>query len=344
MNSAAYKKTLSIAIIISIILISFSVMVGSIYIPFSEVLAIIVKAASGIDVGIATSEVNEILILSLRLPRTILCFLVGAALSLCGQVLQSTLKNPLASAYSLGISSACGLMAVIVMIFYTGAFMYQIMITLGILGGVGCVVIVLVFAKVSDSTLASSTVILSGMVISLFLNAVMTCLASMDTTIVTSIFLFQLGSFAQRGYTGIIALSIILPIILIIFITISKNLDILSFGDDEARVLGVNAPFLKWLCVVLVSILTSVCVSFVGIIGFVDLIVPHIVRRLVGASHKKTIPLNIFIGGSFMLVCDIIARVVISPREVPIGAVTALIGAPFFAFVYLKNKRGQSDA
>ncbi len=318
--------------------------VGSVSVSFSDTLLVISDMIFKTNFSENVLELNKTIISSIRLPRTLLAFLVGGAVSVCGCVLQSVLKNSLASAYSLGVSSASGLFIALVMIFYTGSFMYQFMITAGIIGGFLCVLLVLVFAQISDKSLSTNTVVLAGMVFSLFLNAIMTTIASQSAEYTNRIFLFQLGSFASKGYEGVIILSVVLPIAIIILLMFSNVLDILSFGDETANALGVNSKLSKWILILLVSALTSVCVAFAGIIGFVDLIVPHIVRRITTANHKKAIPLNILIGGSFMVLCDIIARTVLSPREVPVGSITALIGAPFFIFVYLSIKKEANNA
>ncbi len=333
-----------ICLLISIFTILLGISIGSVSVSFSDTLLVIFDMIFKTDFSKEVLDLNKTIITQIRLPRTLLAFLVGGAVSVCGCVLQSVLKNPLASAYSLGVSSASGLFIAVVMIFYTGSFMYELMITGGIMGGFLCVVLVLLFAQISDKSLSTNTVVLAGMVLSLFLNAIMTSLASQSAEYTNKIFLFQLGSFAGKGYDGVIVLSIVLPIALLILFMFSNILDILSFGDDTANSLGVNSKLTKWILILLVSALTSVCVAFAGIIGFVDLIVPHIVRRITTANHKKTIPLNILIGGSFMVVCDIIARTVLSPREIPVGSITALIGAPFFVFVYLLLKKEANNA
>ncbi len=334
-----YKFIFSLSLIISILIILFGISLGSVSVNFSDTLSVISDAFFKTNFSENVSSLNKTIIIGVRLPRTLLAFLIGAAISICGCVLQSVLKNSLASAYSLGVSSASGLFITLVMIFYTGIHTYELMISSGILGGFLCVFFVLLFAQISDKSLSTNTVVLAGMVFSLFLNAIMTTIASQSPEFTNRIFLFQLGSFASKGYDGVIIMSIILPIIFLILMAFSNILDILSFGDSVANSVGVNSKISRWTLILLVSALTSFSVAFAGIIGFVDLIVPHIVRRITTANHKKALPLNILIGGSFMVFCDIIARTILSPSEIPVGSITALIGAPFFIFVYLSKKK-----
>ncbi len=338
-HTTKYNLILFTSFLLSLFIILLGISIGSVSVSFSDTLSVLCDTVFKTSFSENISDLNKTIILSIRLPRTLLAFLVGGSVSICGCVLQSVLKNSLASAYSLGVSSASGLVIAIIMIFYSGAFIYQFMIFGGIIGGFLCVFLVLLFAQISDKSLSTNTVVLAGMVFSLFLNAIMTTLASQSAEYTNRIFLFQLGSFSAKGYTGVIILSIVLPIAFLILILFSNILDILSFGDEVANSLGVNSKISKWILILLVSSLTSVSVAFAGIIGFVDLIVPHIVRRITTANHKKALPLNLLIGGSFMVVCDIIARVILSPSEVPVGSITALIGAPFFIFVYLSQKK-----
>ncbi len=338
-NQTRYNIIFLTSVIVSVFVIILGISIGSVSVSFSDTLSVLLDSIFKTNFSENVSSLNKTIITGVRLPRPLLAFLVGAAVSVCGCVLQSVLKNSLASAYSLGVSSASGLFIAFVMIFYTGAYAYQLMISGGILGGFLCVFFVLLFAQISDKSLSTNTVVLAGMVFSLFLNAIMTTLASQSAEYTNRIFLFQLGSFASKGYDGVIIMAIVLPIIFIILMAFSNILDILSFGDDVANSLGVNSKISKWTLILLVSALTSVSVAFAGIIGFVDLIVPHIVRRITTANHKKALPLNILIGGSFMVFCDIIARTILSPSEVPVGSITALIGAPFFIFVYLSQKK-----
>ena len=334
-----FKITLIISIIFSIIAIILGISIGSTDISLRDICTVFAHLITKNPFPEEFKTLNFNLIVNLRLPRVLLAFLVGGGLSVSGCILQSLLKNPLASAYSLGVSSAAGLAASLVMIFYAGTHGYIYMVILGILASFLTVCLVMFFAQITDKSLSTNTVILTGMVISFFLNALMTTLAASSAELASRIMLWQLGSFASRGYTGVIVLSVVLPCIIVIFMILSPALDIMSFGNSQANAIGVNTKILSWIFILLVSTLTSVSVSFVGIIGFVDLIVPHIVRKIASSSHRKSIPLNFLIGGTFMILCDLFARTAASPREIPIGSITALLGAPFFAFIYLKKRK-----
>ena len=187
--------------------------------------------------------------------------------------------------------------------------------------------------------MSSNTIILCGMVLSLFLNAILTTLSAVFSDDLRRIALWQMGSFAMRGwsYTGML-----LPFLLTgtagIFLY-TREMDLLSFGDDHAKSAGVETEALRKKLLALCAVLTGAAVALSGVIGFVDLIAPHAARRIIGSSHRNLIPMSFILGGSLMTLTDLIARTVISPSELPVGAITALIGAPFFVWVYFRRRK-----
>ena len=289
--------------------------------------------------SIQASQVS--ILWSIRLPRVLMAFFVGGALSVSGAVMQSVLQNPLASSYTLGVSSGASLGAALALSFAGSLPILGnlLMPAAGFVFGLGTVFLVLLIAARLDHQVQSHTVILFGMVISLFTNALLTLVESLNHEYMQRILMWQMGSFSGRRWFHV---EILAPVCLIGFLGIlryHRELDIVSFGDEQALTLGVNSRQVKRILLVLASLLTGVSVCFSGTIGFIDLIAPHVVRRLYGASHKTLLPLCFLFGGSFMVLADTVARTVISPREIAIGAVTALIGAPFFLWLYFR-KRG----
>jgi len=177
------------------------------------------------------------------------------------------------------------------------------------------------------------------MVLSLFLNALLTTLSAIFSDDLRRIALWQMGSFAMRGWTYIWLLLPFLVIGIIGILLHTREMDILSFGDDQAKSAGVETGALRKKLLALCAVLTGASVALSGVIGFVDLIAPHAARRIVGSRHKYLIPMSFFLGGSLLVCADLAARTIISPSELPVGAITALIGAPFFAWVYFKRPR-----
>lgn len=326
-------------IIICIIVLVFGVGIGSVYIPpfdiFKIIYSNILKRPLTIDI-----EANLISIIwNLRLPRALLAFIVGGALAVSGSVMQSVLKNPLASSYTLGVSSGASMGAGLVIL--TG-FSIPILgrLTLpfaGLLSGLLTVYLAISFAAKIDRNMENNTIILIGMVFSLFINAMTTLMSALFREHIQKLTFWQMGSFSLKEWSDVMILFPIVLISFLLLIRLSKELDIMTFGEEQALAIGVDIKKTKWLLLGLSAALTGSAIAFVGVIGFIDLIVPHMVRRIFGSSHKLVIPMSMVLGGAFMVVCDLIARTIIPLSELPVGAVTAIIGAPFFAYIYLSK-------
>jgi iron complex transport system permease protein len=276
---------------------------------------------------------------NLRFPRALLAFMIGGALSISGAVFQSVLKNQLASPYIIGVSSGASLGAGLVMLSgftlpLIGGFTLP---AAGFVSGLAAVFLVIGFSSRLDRTMSNNTVILFGMVFSLFITALLTTLTAMYREELKNLLHWQMGSFAMKGwsYAGLM-----LPFLVIGaggLARYTREMDILTFGGDEAQSLGVDVRRVRKRLFSLSALLTGAAVALSGAIGFVDLIAPHAARKLVGSNHRYVLPMAFLLGGSLVVVTDLIARVVVSPSELPAGAVTALIGAPFFAWVYFRS-------
>lgn len=178
------------------------------------------------------------------------------------------------------------------------------------------------------------------MVFSLFVNALLTTITALFSEDLKSISLWQMGSFAMKGFSAVKAIIPFCVIGIAGILIYTKEMDILTFGEEQAKAVGVNTTKVKKRLFIFSAILTGSAVALSGTIGFVDLIAPHIVRRIFGSKHSYVIPMSFVFGGSLMVITDLIARTVVTPAELPVGAVTAIIGAPFFAYVYFsKGKR-----
>lgn len=282
---------------------------------------------------------NPGLVWDLRLPRVILAFLTGASLAVSGAVFQSILKNQLASPYLLGVSSGASLGAALVMMGGIAAVAGAFTLPLGgFVFGLGTVFLVIALASALDRSLSNNTIILFGMICSLFVNAILTVLSSLFRRELRDLIIWQMGSFALRGW-GYVRLMVPFFIAGILgILRYVRELDLLSFGEEEALSMGVNARRVRKGLFFFAALLTGASVALCGVIGFVDLIAPHAARRIAGSAHRWVIFLSFCIGGILLVTADLIARLVISPSELPVGAVTALIGAPFFAWVYFRKR------
>lgn len=339
MNTNRWKMNkqsrLLIAVVLSIIVVFFGIKIGSVSTPFDTLIqALFSRGDKQLDATIVT------ILWQVRLPRVVLAFLVGAALAVSGTVMQSLLGNPLASAYTLGVSSGASLGAALIIV--SGITLplfpnFTLPLT-GFIFGLATVFIVLAMSQRLDQQLSNQTVILVGMVMTLFVGAMLTIVTALFKDHLQQLVFWQMGSFSGSTWAKI---QIFLPILLFGTIALwfsARSLDVLSLGEEEALISGVDVRTIKLWVMVLAALLAGSAVSFVGVIGFVDLIAPHVIRRYFGASHRWVIPGAALLGGSMMVVGDTISRTLLSPQEIPIGAVTALIGAPFFAYVYFKRK------
>jgi len=277
---------------------------------------------------------------NLRFPRALLAFMIGGALSISGAVFQSVLKNPLASPYILGVSSGASLGAALVML--TGFTLPVIggftLPAAGFAAGFVTVFLVLCLAARLDAALSNNTVILFGMVCSLFVNAVLTTLTALYRDDLKNLIHWQMGSFALKGWSYV---GLFLPFLAAGAAGLARyprEMDLLTFGEEDAETLGVDTRAVRTRLLGFSALLAGAAVALSGAIGFVDLIAPHVARRIVGSSHRYALPMAFLIGGSLLVVTDLAARVVVSPLELPVGAVTALIGAPFFAWVYFGRR------
>ena len=274
----------------------------------------------------------------LRMPRALMAFLVGAALASSGAVMQSVLRNPLASSYTLGVSSGASLTAAFTMVLGWHFLGGVTLPAMGFAGGLATVFLALALTARFDRGLSNHTVILTGMVLSLFVNAVLTVITSLSSDHLKQLIFWQMGSFSGRSFGECGVMAIVLVLGLTVLLRYAPEMDLLSFGEEQALSAGVEIRHVKTLLISLCALLTGAAVSFVGVIGFVDLIAPHVTRRVFGSRHRLVLPMSAVFGGGFMALADLLSRTVLSPRELPVGAVTALIGAPFFAYVYFRRE------
>ena len=327
------------AVFFAVLSIIFGIGIGSVYVPPREILSAISVRMFGdpMPEGLESTTVN--IIMDLRMPRVILAFLTGAALSASGAAVQSVLRNPLASPYTLGVSSGASLGAGIVI---AAGFTFLGQFTLAAAGLASA--LLTMFAAVAftsriDTSFESSTIVLTGMVISLFISAIVNLMANLADEKYKQILKWQTGSFSGRGWGYCAVLAVVSAVCIAVYISRSRELDLMSFGDEQAASAGIDPAKTRRFLLIVMSVLTGTAVAFSGVIGFIDMIAPQIVRRIFGAKHSMVIPMSAIVGGTFMVICDIAARTLTAPSELPVGTVTALIGAPFFAYVFFRRRK-----
>lgn len=303
--------------------------VGAVQIPLSTIWG-------GSEDATATTIVWNI-----RMPRVFLAALVGAALAVAGAAFQALLKNPLADPYTLGVSSGASVGAVAT-IFFGISLPVIGMYTLPLLSMIGAIVTLLIvvsFARMIDRSLRMETIILTGIITSSFFGAMISLMIALTGEELRQIIGWLLGSVALRTWTHV---QMIAPFVVIAgawLLVRVRDLNALQLGEDRAHHLGVNVSRVKNEVLIAGSMLTGAAVAVSGTIGFVGLVVPHMVRQLFGADNRHVLPLSMINGASLLILCDLVARTIIEPTELPIGVMTAFIGAPVFAWIFFRQRR-----
>ncbi|MDN6100204.1 FecCD family ABC transporter permease [Corynebacterium flavescens] len=281
------------------------------------------------------TTLQEMTVWNLRLPRALLAALVGAALAMCGVILQSLLRNPLSDPYILGISSGASAGAVLVIVLGVGGSV------IGMRGGafVGAIfsfAVVLLLARMAGGT--SDRIVLAGIAATQFFSAITSLVVMLgaDPNTTRSVMFWMLGSFGSASWSEVWITCAILVAGMLVCLAVSANLDAMAFGEDAATSLGINVAVLRWMLLFVTAIVTAVAVSTSGVIGFVGLVVPHIARMLVGPGHGRLLPVSMLIGAVMLVWVDSLARTVAEPQEIPVGVFTAVIGVPVFVAVMVK--------
>lgn len=284
--------------------------------------------------GLTPSE--KTIIFSIRLPRVIFAGLVGASLSAAGVIFQALLRNPLADPYILGISGGSAVGAIIGIIIGVGSIPFGIP-GLAFLGAVVTVVLVFVIGR-SDKELHSNTLLLAGVIINAFFSAIIMFLISISrNTDLHTITFWLMGDLSLATWVKIIFVSILLVCGFALIYSYARPLNLIVTGEETAMQLGVDVEKTKIILFLAGSLVTGLAVSFSGIIGFVGLIIPHIMRMLFGPDHRLLLPASFLFGATFLVIADTIARTVVPHSELPVGVITAMCGAPYF--IYLLRRR-----
>lgn len=323
-----------------VFVILFATTIGSAEIPFATSFKIFLSKMPFLGVEQTWPDSSEIIVWDIRFPRALLAGIVGAALSLAGASYQGLFRNPLADPYLIGVTQGAALGAVI-------AFLLPISIgsvafgTVPIFAFIGALVSVLIVYSIARSggTLPTTTLILAGVALGAFLSAIVSYLITVSGDKIHSVVFWLMGSFSLTSWDEVqIALPIVLIGIIVILLN-SRALNLIQLGEEQAQQLGVDVEKLKIILLIAATLVTAVAVSFVGIIGFVGIIIPHAVRLMFGADHRFLLPISVLVGAIFLIIADIVARTIMAPTEIPIGVITAFCGAPFFLYLLRKRMR-----
>ena len=314
--------------------------VGSVRIPLADTVTALWNALWGLPIP---ENIARSIILNVRLPRVLCVALSGAALSLCGAAMQGLLRNPLADGSTMGVSSGAALGAVIAMaagITLPGLpFGGPTILAMGF--AFGSLVLILSLAYALDRSLATSSIILIGVIFTMFISSIISLLITFSGNHTRSLSFWTLGSFSGVGFDQAGLMAAALALCGGVILRLGPELNAFAVGEDNARHIGVNVRRVKLTVLITVSVLIGVCVSVSGTVGFVGLVMPHIARMLVGPNHRRLLPASMFAGAIFLLLADLTARTLLSPIELSIGVVTSLVGAAAFVIIFYRTRKAR---
>ncbi len=345
-SEIALKKRRFVVIVIFGIIMAVVAFIISICISSGGVISVteaIGALFSSIMKGGQNLNTVELYIYQARLPRAIAAIAVGAGLSIAGCMYQAIIRNPLVDPYITGVSSGAGCMAIAVValgitipFIGSSSSLYAIPIA-AIIGGIIAFAITMTVAEGSGGS--PTNYILAGVIVGFAFSSVQTIFLSLAQKNLTNAMWWLFGSFANITWEN--AWIVFVPAMGISFIAMlwAREFNLFMMGEEQAKQLGMNVVRFKRTMMIVASVLTAVCVAFCGIIGFVGLVIPHACRMALGGDHRLIMPASIVLGAMLMLFADLIARTAMSPLELPVGAITAMIGTPIFAYMLMKKGR-----
>ncbi len=330
-------------LLLLVIVVIWAAAVGSVSVPISQSAKIVLAKLPFVNKDKLLEGIpraNKLIIWDIRLPRVLLAGLVGGGLASAGVVMQALFRNPLADPQVLGISSGAAFGAAIAIAFGI-TFTVMGISSIWMFAFIGAILtMLLVFRVARIATSRSITgILLAGIACSSMLTAAITLLMMWNRQKLEQIYLWMLGSFSAATWVKVGFMAIVLAGAVICFAFLGRDLDLLSFGDQEAQSMGVSVKRTRTTAVIATSLLVAASVSVSGIIGFVSLIIPHIMRLLVGPKNRRLIPLSLLGGAIFMILCDLVSRTAAPPAEIAVGAITQVTGAPFFLYLLWKERR-----
>lgn len=318
----------------------FSIALGAVFIPPGTILQILADSLPGISIEQNWPNSFGAIINAVRLPHTVLIALTGAALASSGAAYQGLFRNPLADPYLIGVASGAGLGAVFAMsLNWPTELLGYYLIPIGaFVGAILTVLLVYNLARV-NGVVPLTTLILAGVAVGAFASAVTSFLMLRSDQQIHRAISFLLGGAPMAGWNPVLAALPYMAVGMGMLIFFGHAMNVLQFGEEEAKQMGLDVDRAKTLIIITASLTTAVAVAFSGIIGFIGLIVPHVVRIIWGPDYRRLIPLSIILGSTALLLADMLARILLAPSTLPVGIVTAMAGAPFFLWILRRAKR-----
>ncbi|OGL42303.1 MAG: hypothetical protein A2161_21655 [Candidatus Schekmanbacteria bacterium RBG_13_48_7] len=327
--------------IVSVCVMLVSVVVGDVHISISQAAKIFGSKIPWLHHHIHKESINhsfQLILLDIRFPRVILGFLVGGALAVAGAVMQGFFRNPMADPYIIGISSGAALGGTIAITFslHFRFLGFDSVPLMAFAGGLGITILVYLISM-RGGAIQPNILLLTGIALGAMVSGITSAIMMIATQDLNKVMFWLMGGLFAKNWADV---TIILPYLCVGYLVIfsfSRELNAMLLGDDTAYHLGINVTRIRIILLAMSALITSAAVSASGIIGFIGLIVPHMMRLIVGADHKKLLPVSILAGGCLLVLSDLIARTMVAPLEVPVGVVTAFLGCPFFLFLLLKE-------
>ena len=321
-------------------IIVLAVGIGPVNIPARVVAELLLDRLQLLDYSEASARTSAVILFEIRMPRVALMALTGASLATAGAAYQGLFRNPLADPYLVGVASGAGLGATLAIAagVKTHAIGLSTVPLAAFVGGILTVGVVVMAARVGKTT-PVTTMLLAGVAVGAFATAVTTFLMLRRPDGLQRAFNWMLGGYSAGGWRPV---QILLPYLILGTVTLQScahALNVFQMGEEQAKQLGVNVEFIKMLLVSAATLMTAAAVAFGGLIGFVGLIVPHALRMLAGHDYRRLLPLSMLGGAAFLVLCDLIARTLLAPKELPVGIITALTGTPFFILLLRGLKR-----
>jgi iron complex transport system permease protein len=314
---------------------------GYLHISPVQVLQVISAKITGSKLPASMNSVFGLVIMDVRLPRILTSALVGGGLAVAGGVFQAILLNPLADPYTLGISSGAAFGASMVLLLSIVGISIPAWVSVPLFAFIGAILTLFAvfYLASSNNRLSSNTLILSGVIIASILAAGIGFIKYLADEKVGVIIFWLMGSFVGKSWTDVILTTVFTIPGLFVILYFSRDLNIMALGERSAETLGINTGKTRKILLIWASLITAICVSVSGIIGFIGLIVPHLLRHILGPDNRILLP-ACFLGGALLLLfADTITRAVL-PSEIPIGILTSLIGGPFFCYIFRKRQQG----
>ncbi len=347
LNNTTFIALIAGLCLFTIISLGFSVSIGQVKIPIVQTFRILLYHITGWQIGplndLTVGSIKDI-IWQIRLPRALMSMFIGAGLAMCGVVMQAAVQNPLADPYILGISSGGSLGATFAILigFSIPGFLGQAGVALWAFTGAFCASLLVLALAGIGGKMTSAKLVLAGMVINALCNAFANFIVYFGANAegIKTVTFWTMGSLASATWNKVPLVGFCIVLAALFFLTQKRILNTMLLGDESAITLGVNLNRYRRIYMLIASLITGIMVASCGMIGFVGLIIPHLVRGMTGADHKRLMPAALLTGAVFMIWTDIIARTIIPKSELPIGIITAMIGAPMFMYMLVKKGYG----